>query len=117
MKHQIILLPDYPIIVSDEELKEDDICLVDGGMGRIGIDTFQTNVRYSVTPKKVVAGYPTPLSIDYNGFEKVIKLFPSLELIDVELEMENAFNETYGEIHGYYPRISDDNSLKIIGIG
>jgi hypothetical protein len=41
-------------ITSDEEIKEDDWCIVDGGLGRIGIDKVQTTIRYSVQPKKII---------------------------------------------------------------
>ena len=41
-------------ITSDEEIKGGDWCIVDGGLGRIGIDKVQTTIRYSVQPKKII---------------------------------------------------------------
>jgi hypothetical protein len=40
---------------SDEEIKEGEHCIVDGGNGRIGVDIFYSHVKYSVTPKKIIA--------------------------------------------------------------
>lgn len=69
MKTQLIML-DTPIIVSEEKLKDEEPCLVDGGLGRIGVDEFYSNVKYSVKPKKIIAGIEGLPSIDWNGLEE-----------------------------------------------
>jgi hypothetical protein len=57
-KFKIIETPDYTLVVSDEKLNHQDLCLSDGGSGRIGIDYFEQGVRYSVQPKKIIAYQP-----------------------------------------------------------
>src|ERR1035437_670040 len=51
----IIWLPDgMGVGINDEQPKRDEDVLVDGGLGRIGVDTYLTCVKYSVRPKKVI---------------------------------------------------------------
>ena len=48
------------ILLVDEtiDIKEGKPCYVDGGIGRKGIDTFNSSIRYSVQPLKIIASHP-----------------------------------------------------------
>jgi hypothetical protein len=76
-------------ITSDEEIKEDDWCIVDGGLGRIGIDKVQTTIRYSVQPKKIILTTDQELikdgvqAIDDEFLEWYVKN-PSCEFVKIE---------------------------------
>jgi len=39
-------------ITSNEYPEEDDYCIVDGGLGRISVDRFNSFVKYTVPPEK-----------------------------------------------------------------
>jgi hypothetical protein len=56
-------------ITSDEEIKDGDWCIVDGGLGRVGVDKFQSNVRYSVTPIKIIL--TTDLDLIADGVQSI----------------------------------------------
>ena len=66
MKTQLILLENYNIIVSDEEIKEDDSIYEEIS----GIFSPYEKGDIVQNPKKIIAGLPELPSIDYNGLEE-----------------------------------------------
>jgi len=66
MRYKEVKLDSDKSVLVDEsaEMKEGDAVITDGGMGRLGIDTYQTNVDYSVKPLKIVASINHSIILD-----------------------------------------------------
>lgn len=47
--------PQHLYFTSKEEPNDGDLCIVDGGLNRIGVDKFLSHVEYSIRPKKIIA--------------------------------------------------------------
>ena len=47
-------------------------------------------------------------------FKDVLQNVSSKPPIAVEVEMEDAFNETYGEIRGFYPEVDEKRFVKVV---
>jgi hypothetical protein len=87
-KNIYLLQNQHIYITNSEENKNGDWCIVDGGLNRIGIDQFQSNVRYSVDPKKIILTTDPDL-INY-GVQAIDDAFlwwflknPSCEFVEV----------------------------------
>ncbi len=76
------------ISLEDDKIEEDALVLVDGGLGRIGLDKFQNNVKYSIRPKKVIATQ-SQLSPEY--IQQFIEEYNKGEVKDFKIEMEDRF--------------------------
>jgi len=66
MRYKEVKLDSDKSVLVDEsaEMKKGDAVITDGGMGRLGIDTYQTNVDYSVKPLKIVASINHSIILD-----------------------------------------------------
>lgn len=107
-------------IFSDEALKQDEYGLFDGGLGRIGIDTYNAFVKYSVTPKKLIA--TTDKELQKEGValidDEFIKEYCNNPVEEVLVEYYNV--KTYEldansrEMDSYYSTIKLSSSGSII---
>jgi hypothetical protein len=96
-KLQIIETEQYTLAVSDEEIKDQEPCLVDGGLGRIGVDFFQKGIRYSVQPKKIIAYKPKGNSpeLELPLLPEIFRQNPDLPMVFSEDDLRKAFNAGY----------------------
>ena len=72
MKSQLIILPEYPIIVSDEEISVDDWRIRVDSKNNYFVEQVTDNTYNYTSEKyfKIIAGIPDLPLIDFNGFER-----------------------------------------------
>lgn len=100
----IKLSEDHFIVVDDsDKLMKGGPCLVDGGKGRVGIDSYQTNVSYTVKPLKITYSTKPLEGVSTLDLSQVKELIGE---VDVEKKAkDDCYNrhETYNSeyIHAY----------------
>jgi hypothetical protein len=109
MKLERIETPDYILAVSNEKLKDQELCLENGGLGRIGVGIFQKGVRYSVQPKKIIAHQP-------KGNVKELDL-PLLPEIVVEDDVEKLAEKEFPLLDTKWCRtgVVEEENLQLLG--
>jgi len=50
-----LVIPQHLYITSNEEIKEGDWCITNGGNNRIGVDKYQSTIQYTIKPLKIIA--------------------------------------------------------------
>ena len=104
-----VVVDGWDYYVSDE--KPTGYCLVNGGLGRIGIDLIQEKVEYSISPKKVIA--TTNPSIDLpkvmDEVEKYSEEFVS-DIVNpmVKKGFKLCFTEGYNKSQETHPFSEED---------
>lgn len=100
------MTPKKLILISlDDDLKDGDSCLVDGGLGRIGIDTYSECVMYSVRPKKVIADQ-SQIPDDY--IQKFISEYNIDDVKDVDIECWDNSDYNPSMFPDIRPKITDN---------
>lgn len=90
---QLILLPEQPIIVSDDKIKVgDNIYEIDQDNINIAGEEYIANT----TDKKIIAGIPGLPSIDFNGLEDEVGYINLLKLASDFANLELMKNELSG---------------------
>jgi len=85
---KLIKIQEEFYIIDDSEPILDELVIIDGGLGRIGVGKYYTNVKYSVTPKKIIHS-----TQDLKGVIKLNKA-EILELIG-EFDVYNLADEQF----------------------
>lgn len=93
------------LISLDDNLKDGDPCLVDGGLGRIGVDTYSEYVKYSVNPKKVIA-VQSQIPDDY--IQQFIEEYGLGDVKDVEIECWDNSDYNPSMFPDIRPKITDN---------
>jgi hypothetical protein len=106
------LNPCFLHFTTDEEPKEGEWVIVNGGLNRIGVDKYQTNVNYSIKPRKIVSSTDKSLIAkkEIIGKDDLGYLFNNIHLS----QPSEAFIKKYVEVGGIdevdieYERVYED---------